>query len=105
MKINSTKINPAVLTAAVSVLSAGVPELTASSLIAALKEYGEEKKNNEQRRQIPEFLTIAETAKALGVCRHTVYAYIGEGKLQSVRASKRLVRVTRDSLLALVSGM
>jgi excisionase family DNA binding protein len=50
---------------------------------------------------VPPWVTIADAAYYLGVDARTVRRYIAEGRLTASRIGPRLLRVQRDSLLAL----
>ena len=47
------------------------------------------------------FLTVKETAALLGVSTRTVYAWIQDGRIPSVRLGPKLLRVPTERLLAL----
>jgi len=47
-------------------------------------------------------MSISETAEHLGVCPKTVRRWIAEGRLKAVRLGPRLIRVDRDSIMALM---
>lgn len=96
MKINS-KISSAVLSAATGLLQPYIPELSPGALIDALKAY--DKKQTGHARP----LTRDEAAELLSVSRATVDRYIREGRLQSVRVGRRLIRITSESVDALLT--
>jgi len=48
-----------------------------------------------------ELLTVAEAAALLKVTRHTIYRWITEGRLPSVRYSPRVLRLRREDLAEL----
>jgi excisionase family DNA binding protein len=48
------------------------------------------------------FFRPDEVAKYLSVSRATIYRWIDEGRLQSVRIGEKVVRVRRESVLQLV---
>lgn len=45
-----------------------------------------------------ELLTVAEAAARLKVTRHTIYRWIGEGRLPAIRYSPRVLRVRQSDL-------
>lgn len=47
------------------------------------------------------FLTVKETAQLLGVSTRTVYAWIQDGRIPSIRLGPKLLRVPTSKLLAL----
>ena len=47
------------------------------------------------------FLTVKEAAALLGVSTRTMYGWIRDGRIPSVRFGPKLLRVPRDRLLAL----
>ncbi len=47
------------------------------------------------------FLTVKEAAALLGVSTRTVYGWIRDGRIPSVRFGPKLLRVPRDQLFAL----
>jgi len=51
---------------------------------------------------LPAMLTIQQAAAWLGVDQKTVRRYIAQGRLKGVRIADKLIRVERESLLALV---
>src|ERR1700757_4821051 len=50
---------------------------------------------------LPAMLTIQQAAAWLGVDQKTVRRYIAQGRLKGVRIADKLIRVERESLLAL----
>jgi excisionase family DNA binding protein len=51
---------------------------------------------------LPAMLTIQQAAEWLGVDQKTVRRYIAQDRLKGVRIADKLIRVERESLLALV---
>lgn len=96
MKINN-KISSAVLSAATGLLQPYIPELSPSALIDALKAY--DRKQTGHARA----LTRDEAAEMLSVSRVTVDRYIREGLLKSVKIGPRMVRITPESVDALLT--
>jgi excisionase family DNA binding protein len=45
-----------------------------------------------------ELLTVAEAARLLKVTPHTIYRWIGQGRLRALRYSRRVLRVRRSDL-------
>ena len=50
--------------------------------------------------ELPRSLSMAKTAKVLGVSRRTVYYWIRDGRLQTTRTSLGSQRILMDSLKA-----
>lgn len=46
----------------------------------------------------------SEAARMLGCCRSTVHNLINSGRLASVRVTPKLIRVRRESVLAILRG-
>ncbi len=46
-----------------------------------------------------DLLRVDEVCAYFGVCRQTVHNWIDEGKLQAVKMSKRMTRITKESVL------
>jgi excisionase family DNA binding protein len=57
------------------------------------------------RKELPQMLTIAQAAEAYGCAEKTIRRRISDGSLLSYRVGPRLIRVDRDSLLALARPM
>lgn len=43
-------------------------------------------------------LSIKEVAKELGVTTRTVYSYIKQGKIKTIKLSERMIRVSQEEL-------
>lgn len=54
-----------------------------------------------EAQSLPPLVTLKRTAKHLDVSERTARRLIASGDLRAVRIGKRLIRVERDSLLAL----
>ena len=54
-----------------------------------------------QAQSLPPFVTLKRTAKHLDISERTARRLIASGDLKAVRIGKRLLRVERESLLAL----
>jgi len=87
--------NQEIFKAAVMLLQNAVPGLTATQLMAALKEYEE---SPEQKPKSPDMLTVAETAKILNVHTVTVQRYLTTGLLPRIKVGKRMVRIPREAV-------
>jgi excisionase family DNA binding protein len=59
----------------------------------------------EKQSPLPAMLTIQQAAEAYGTCDKTIRRRIADGSLLSYRVGPRLIRVDRDSLLALARPM
>jgi excisionase family DNA binding protein len=53
---------------------------------------------------VPELLTVKQVAEVLQVHEQTVWRYLREGILPSVRLSRRIVRIARSDLDALIAS-
>lgn len=54
-------------------------------------------------RTLPPRLSIKQGAEWLGVSDKTIRRYISQGRLKAVRVGPRLIRIDRDSLVALAT--
>ena len=84
---------------AVMLLQSVCPDLNATSLIGALKAFGEEEKSKS-----PETVTIKEAADLLGVTTMTISRYMKDGTLPRIEIKgKRFVRIPREAVNALLT--
>jgi len=95
-------INTAIVSAAVAMLQAFVPELTPSRLIAALQSYdskGKEQTDHNARPRQP--YTVAEVSNLLRISKPTIYrmAKRGELPLTKIGSSTRICAEEVDKLL------
>ncbi len=75
-------------------------ELTPSNLLDAIKSYGAN--NTNQEASLPSMMTRHEVANYLKCSLPTVDRYKKSGKLKSVKISHKMVKITSDSVLALM---
>ena len=97
MKIQN-KITPAVIQAAVAMLSPYVPEISPQSLIQALRDYG----TNAATFDKP--LTRKEAAAVLGVSLPTINRLLNAGTLRRIRITPAAVKVDPASVRALLNN-
>lgn len=95
-----TRIPPAILKAATTILQQYVPELTEQSLNAAILQ---QKKQPVLSFPIEKKLTRSECATLLGVSVNSVNRYIKNGRLKAVNISPRLVRIDPESVRFLLN--
>ena len=98
MKIQ-TKITPAVIQAAVALLSPYVPEISPQSLIGALRDYGTAAAPTIERP-----LTRREAAAVLGVSLPTINRLLNAGTLRRIHITRTAVKVDPASVRALLNN-
>jgi len=99
----STRISPQILNAAVTLLSAHVPDLTPARLVDALRSYtGPGSSSHAERPERP--YTRKEAAHLLGISLPTIDRYMATGRLKRVRFSAHAVRIAPESVRALLDG-
>jgi excisionase family DNA binding protein len=101
MKVKD-KIPESIITAAVAILQAFVPELTPTRLIAALQQYDSEKKEQNVVNARPrQSLTLKDACFILNLSRPTIYRMCkrGEIKLLKIGNSTRISAEEVDRLL------
>ena len=98
----STRISPQIINAAVALLSASIPELSAAKLMDALKTYDGGGSAHAERPERP--YTRKEAAQLLGVSLPTIDRYMASGRLKRVRFSAHAVRIAPESVRALLDG-
>ena len=101
MKVRDS-INPAIVSAAVAMLQAFVPDLSPTRLIAALQAYDSEGKEQEAINARPrQPLKLSEASKLLTISRPTIYrmAKRGELTLTKIGCSTRICAEEVDRLL------
>lgn len=91
-------IPPAILTAATNMLQEFIPELSPQALVAALKTYGLDQRKGDA---VAQPMTRKEAAAYLGISLVTLNQYLNTGILQRIRLGPRLVRVSREQVMAL----
>ena len=99
MKVKS-QIPPAIITAAVAMLSPFVPELSPVRLLTALQDYGEA--TEEDTRPAKPY-TVAAVCELLEISKPTVYKLINQGKLKRIKLSTS-TRITALSVERLLQG-
>lgn len=102
MKI-SQGISPDILAGAASLLKPYAPGLTCHSLVKALEQFDADEPRQEPPA-VRRTLTIAETAKALGLSAMSVHRLFRDGKLTRRKVGKRAVRVLADEVNALLGA-
>ena len=105
MKVQS-KITPAVITAATSLLQPYCPDLNPRNLIAALKAWETEPQKSETPTPIIEKpLTRFEVAELLGVSLPTVNRMMNDGRLQKIKLTPHgSARITPASVRTILYG-
>lgn len=96
MQVMSPKVSPSILNAAVGLLQPAFPDLSPTSLVAALKNHGAEIQATVE--PLKRSLTIAETAKALHVSLPTIFRMMKEGALPRCRVNKRRVLIPIEAV-------
>ena len=94
---------PAILTAAVSLLRPYAADLTPEALRSALEQYNEPAPAKAGLRESERPLTRRQAAEYLGMSLATVSRYLNSGKLKRIVLSPRSVRVTAASVRALIA--
>ena len=103
MKVQS-KITPAVITAATSLLQPYCPDLNPRNLIAALKAWEADPQKTETPI-IEKPLTRFEVAELLGVSLPTVNRMMNDGRLQKIKLTPHgAARISPASVRAIISG-
>ena len=97
MKIQN-KISPAVIQAAVALLSPYVPEISPQGLVQALSDYGT------KAATIEKPLTRKEAAEILGVSLPTINRLLNTGTLRRIRITSASVKVDPASVRALLAN-
>lgn len=96
MKV-SKNIPPALLQGATAMLASYIPELSPTTLAAALEEF---KGDTPQRRE--SMLKKGEACRILGVAPATLDRYLRDGLLHRVKVGTRLVRIAPAEVDALL---
>jgi len=102
MKVKDS-INPAIVSAAVAMLQASIPELTPTRLIVALQSYDSENKEQADHNVRPrQPYTIKEVATLLQISKPTIYrmARRHEISLIKIGSSTRIAAEEVDKLLS-----
>lgn len=100
MKI-SNSISVVVINTAVNLLQNFIPDLTPTSLIAAIKAYDKDKASIKDRSK--RLYCIAEICEILMVTRQSVYNLINSEKLVRIKIGAA-TRITADSLERFIDG-
>lgn len=96
------KMDSAIIGTAVNVLQAYVPELSPQSLLEALETYNIG--TAPPAKNFPEKpLTIKEASRLLSVSKATIHRYIKAGVLGKVKIGPRLIRITPESVAAVLN--
>ena len=74
------------------------PSVTPENVLKAIHNSGSTNNFSPVMETVGRGLTIAEAAKALSVSKPTINRLLNAGKLARVRVSRRLVRVTGESI-------
>ena len=99
MKVKN-QIPPAIITAAVAMLSPFVPELSPVRLLTALQDYGEA---TEEDTRPSKPYTIPELMALLNVSKPTIYKLINNGTLKRIKAAT-CTRISAESVYRLLEG-
>ena len=100
-------IHPATLAAAAAVLAPAMPEYgDPRKLLDALR-LADQAKAAPADGTAPSqrLLTIAETARRLGVCKRSIQLWLASGALPAIKRGSRFVRIREGDLLAFVDGL
>lgn len=100
MKIINKHFNSTIIATAVTLLQAAIPELTPTSLIAAIKAFEKDKTSSTEHSK--RLYRISEVCKILIVSRQSIYNLIASGRLKRVHVPAP--RVTGKSLEKLLQG-
>jgi len=95
---------PAILTAAVSLLRPYAPDLSPERLRTALEQYDEPAPAKAGLRESERPLTRRQAAKYLGVSLATINRYVNAGKLKRIPFTRRAVRITAASVRSLIAA-
>ena len=102
--MNVSPVTPAeIVTAVVTMLSPYFPGLTPAILTDALETYNPNAEAEKGSRPLKP-LTRKEAANELGVSVPTVDRYIASGRLARVKYSARAIRISVESVYALMKG-
>lgn len=101
-----TKLNvpPEIVVAAVTMLSPYISGLSPTALLQALATYNPNAASEKDARPPQKPFTRKEAAAALGISVQSVDRYLTAGRLTPVRYSARAVRVSAESVYALMRG-
>jgi len=94
-------IEKPVLNAAVSILGAYVPDLSATALVEAIQNY---KAADIESKPLEKPMTRSQAAELLGVSLNTINRYLNNGRLKRIKITDRSVRITAASVRALLNG-
>jgi excisionase family DNA binding protein len=66
---------------------------------------GRSNKSHATPTGLPALLTIGQVADATGLCDKTIRRRIADGTLRGVRIGPRMIRIERDSVLAILQPL
>ena len=92
------QVPQATLTAISALLEPIIPKVTPERILDAICQSRSTDDSSPVMETVGRGLTIAEAAKALSVSKPTINRLLNAGKLTRVRVSRRLVRVTGESI-------
>lgn len=96
MKIINKHINSTIIATAVTLLQATIPDLTPTSLVAAIRAYREDDTTSTKNRS-KRLYRVAEVCECLQVTRQSIYNLIHKGKLVRIKIGAA-TRITAESL-------
>lgn len=103
MKIKD-QINPSIITAAVTLLSPSIPDLSPTRLIAALQTYDSEGKEQDAVNARPrQPYTVAEVCKLFRISKPTVYRMAERGELTLLKLG-RSTRIPAEDIEKLLNA-
>ena len=92
------EVLPSTLDAITALLKPINPNVTSETILNAIRNGHCKDDSSPVTETVGRGLTIAEAAKALSVSKPTINRLLNAGKLTRVRVSRRLVRVTGESI-------
>lgn len=101
MKIKK-QISPSIISAAVGMLAPFVPDISPTSLIAALETYDQQHAQNINDKPKKPY-TIREVCELLGITKPTVYRMFHDGSLTKLKIGGT-TRIPADEILDIISG-
>ncbi len=97
-------VPPEIVAAAVTMLSTCIPGLTPAALLNALENINHPNASLDKDARPQKPYTRKGAAEMLGVSVPTVDRYMATGRLTRVRYSPRAIRISADSVHALMNG-
>ena len=95
------QISPAIINAAVAMLTPYIPDLTPTNLISALQGYEGTKVSLDDRPQKP--YTVAEAMKLLSVSKPTIYRMFEDRTLRKIKV-RGTTRIPAEDVNRLLTG-